>query len=260
MTEITVALLGTPSPALSAYLSERSALSCIRNPEGGEASWGRYDAVFVFSESAFGEVSAETVEGFIGHPHLRVIFGAGEDGALRCLRAEIDVLFSEEECERKFLVSYPDLASLDASPFAAKSCIVQTYLLSEANVTERVRRRERNGEVLYTHTVKRRIDRLTSEELETQIDVSQYQDLLRRADPAKMPIEKTRYCILFHGHYFELDVYPFWSDRAIVELELAERSEEALCFPPQFRLIREVTDDVRYKNVRLAIEVPFDNV
>jgi CYTH domain-containing protein len=179
---------------------------------------------------------------------------------LKRLLREIDVLFSGEECERKFLVSYPDLTSLENSPFANQAHIIQTYLLSDADATERVRRRERNGEVIYTHTVKRRIDRLTSEEQESQIDALQYRALLCRADPSKTPIEKTRYCILHQGHYFELDVYPFWRDRAIVELELSERSDEEICFPPQIRLIREVTDDVRYKNVRLAIEVPFDEI
>ena len=260
MTEFTVALLGTPTPSVSAFLVEQKHLNCIWNPEGGEARWKGYDAVFVFAGRDPDAVSAETVAGFIGHPHLRVIYGETAEDVLKRLLREIDVLFSGEECERKFLVTYPDLASLDASPFAAYARIVQTYLVSEDGATERVRRRERNGEVIYTHTVKRRIDCLTSEEQESQIDALQYRDLLCRADPSKKPIEKTRYCILHQGCYFELDVYPFWRDRAIVELELSERSDEEICFPPQIRLIREVTDDVRYKNVRLAIEVPFDEI
>ena len=218
-----------------------------------------YAAVFVFAETPDG-VIAETVKGYVGHPHLRVICGNTAEAQLCGLRQELRAALGQEECERKFLVTYPDLAALEQSPFAASSRITQTYLLSEDGATERVRARETGGRTVYTHTVKRRIDRLTSEEYEDEIDGAAYRRLLLRADPSRKAVEKVRWCILHGIHYFELDVYPFWKDRAVVELELSEQGTAPIDFPPFFRLIREVTDDVRYKNVRLAREIPMDPV
>ena len=71
------------------------------------------------------------------------------------------------------------------------------------------------------------------------------------ADTKKRQIRKDRYCLTFGNQYFEIDVYPFWSDKAIVELELSDETTEPN-FPPEIRVIREVTDDDSYKNASLA--------
>lgn len=255
------ALLGTPlssSEAIEGVLSPR--VSFVWNPQGGESNWERYEAVFVFASGDPDAVSPETVDGWIGHPHLRVICGDTPDAEFASLALETEAALKSEECERKFLVTYPDLAALDASPFATCVHIVQTYIVSNEKVAERVRYRERNGEVICTHTVKRRIDALTYEEVERVIDLEEYNRYLLKADPSCTPVEKTRYCVLHHGLYFELDLYPFWSDRAIVELELAEKQSGDLPFPDMFRVLKEVTDDFRYKNARLAIEIPYDDL
>lgn len=237
------------------------ALPFLWNPTGGSNTFADFVAVFVFAEGNAYAVPYETVEGWIGHPHLRVIGGETPQEELSVLVREIEAAIGDEECERKFLVTYPDSDALAASPFAASAHIVQTYLLSENGVTERVRRREcGDGGTVYTHTEKRRIDRQTAEEREEIIDRAAYEKLLQRADPDRKPVEKTRWCILHGGNYFELDVYPFWRDRAIAELELSERGEREISFPSFFRVIREVTDDVRYKNARLAKEVPYDPI
>lgn len=253
-----IALLGTPIAPLSS-VADRLApdFAPTVSPVGGEPVWGDYDAVFVFSGA---EITAETVAGWIGHPHLRVIAGGSAEEEARALASECGALLRDVECERKFLIAYPDLAALDRSPFAARTEITQTYLTSESGATERVRSRSRGGETIYTHTVKRRIDALSCEEVERQIDAETYRALLRRSDPARRPVEKTRYCVLAGGLYFELDVYPFWRDRAIVELELSEPSTAPIPFPREFRVLKEVTDDLRYKNVSLAREIPNDPI
>ncbi len=65
------------------------------------------------------------------------------------------------------------------------------------------------------------------------------------------PIRKTRYCLTYGTQYFEIDVYPFWKDQAIAEIELTDENEP-ICFPEQIKVIREVTDDEAYKNASLA--------
>ena len=71
------------------------------------------------------------------------------------------------------------------------------------------------------------------------------------ADPAKRPIRKTRYCLTYANQYFEIDVYPFWQDKATVEIEMSDENAE-IHFPEELKMIREVTDDPSYKNAALA--------
>ena len=51
--------------------------------------------------------------------------------------------------------------------------------------------------------------------------------------------------------YFEIDVYPFWNDKAIAEIELSDENAE-IVFPKQIKVIKEVTDDDSFKNASLA--------
>ena len=54
---------------------------------------------------------------------------------------------------------------------------------------------------------------------------------------------------------FEIDVYPFWTDRAIMEIELDSEEREVM-LPPFIEVIKEVTGDGRYTNAAIAREVP----
>ncbi len=79
----------------------------------------------------------------------------------------------------------------------------------------------------------------------------EYLRLLMEADTSKRQIRKTRYCLTYKNQYFEIDVYPFWNDKAIAEIEL--RNENAkIVFPKQIKVIREVTDDDSFKNASLS--------
>jgi len=71
------------------------------------------------------------------------------------------------------------------------------------------------------------------------------------ADTSKKQIRKTRYCLTYESQYFEIDVYPFWDDKAIIEIELSNENAE-ITFPDYIKVIKEVTDDDRYKNASLA--------
>ena len=56
---------------------------------------------------------------------------------------------------------------------------------------------------------------------------------------------------MYENQYFEIDVYPFWKDKAIVELELSDE-HQPIVFPKELKVIKEVTDDPAYKNAALA--------
>ena len=160
------------------------------------------------------------------------------------------------EIERKFLIRRPAAAWLEAN--CQGSDIIQTYLKTETTGhSDRVRRREGKDGVVYTHTVKRRISDLRREEQEREISEAEYLALLQRADPERRSIEKRRYVLAYEGKEFEIDVYPFWQDRAVMEIELADEAE-AVKLPPEIEIIKEVTQDRRYTNAALAKAIPAD--
>lgn len=154
------------------------------------------------------------------------------------------------EIERKFLIKYPNLRMLDRS--AEATDIVQTYLLCpEKGSSERVRKRGADGEYIYTHTMKTRISDMRRVEIENEISEREYNEYLRFADPKRRSIYKTRYCLKYKNQLFEIDIYPFWSDRAVMEIELEDESQR-ISFPEMIEVIKEITGDGRYTNKALA--------
>ncbi len=152
------------------------------------------------------------------------------------------------EIERKFLIEYPDASVLSG---CKRADIVQTYLCSPSDEEIRVRARTEGESTVYFKTVKKKLGGFCREELENEISESDYLELLKCSDPTRRPIEKTRYCLVYRDQCFEIDVYPFWTDKAIMEIEL-ESEEQGISFPDGIRIIEEVTCDERYKNSSLA--------
>ncbi|MBO7341711.1 MAG: hypothetical protein J6U87_03415, partial [Clostridia bacterium] len=107
----------------------------------------------------------------------------------------------------------------------------------------------------YIETRKCRVSDLRATEEERELSAADSDALLALADPALRPICKTRYAIPYAGHTVEVDLYDFWQDRATAEVELADEGER-VALPPYLHVIREVSDDKRYKNVNLARELP----
>ena len=236
----------------------------------------RYDAVFhlvtaakgaeEFYTTANNEARTETVEqatvlddklisAWTGHPHLRIIDNMTEfEGKMKRLIAEISAFLGEPEpleIERKFLIEYPDVAQLEFNPNCQRIEIIQTYLRSDSDEEVRVRQRGMDGHYIYFQTTKRKISALKRIEVEKRLSKEEYLTLLMEADTTKRQIRKTRYCLTYEGQYFEIDVYPFWQDKAILEIELAD-GEQTVRFPSWIRVIKEVTEDENYKNASLA--------
>ena len=159
------------------------------------------------------------------------------------------------EIERKFLIEYPDIELLKELSKGNFSDISQTYLVGEKGTSERVRARTRDGVTVYTHNTKIKLSAMKRIELEDEVSKEEYEELIKRADPKCRTIEKVRYCVEFDGFEFEIDVFPFWSDKAFMEVEMP--SEDTMVNLPDFvKIIREVTDDNRYTNHALAIKLP----
>ena len=158
------------------------------------------------------------------------------------------------EIERKYIISLPSEEQLAAVPGARRTDIVQTYLfVPENGARRRVRKRgtEQSGWV-YTYTEKTDIAPGERIETEREIDAAEYDWLLAEASPDRPPIIKSRYVFVYEGQEFELDVYPFSSELAVLEIEL-DRIDREVKLPPFLNVLRDVTGDKRYENSQLAL-------
>ena len=198
------------------------------------------------------------IAAWTGHRHLRIIDNSTDfEEKLKKLINEIILFLGEPdpvELERKYLIEYPDLKELEANPLCRKVEIEQTYLLAPEGEEYRVRRRGENGHYTYFETVKSVENGVKRIQIERRLDKADYLDLMKEADPARHTIKKTRYFLAYEKQYFEIDIYPFWDHQAIVEIELSDENQEVI-FPPQLKVIREVTDEAEYRNSYLALNL-----
>lgn len=195
------------------------------------------------------------IAAWTGHPHFRVIDNSTDfEDKMRRLIVEISAFLGEPEpyeIERKFLIEYPDIKWLESIPNCRRVEIIQTYLNAPKGDEIRVRQRGENGSYIYFQTIKRKISDLKRVEIERRLSENEYLRLLMDADTTKRQIRKTRYCLTYENQYFEIDVYPFWQDKAIAEIELSDENAK-IVFPWQIKVIKEVTEDENYKNAALA--------
>lgn len=159
------------------------------------------------------------------------------------------------EIERKFLIRIPDVAILEKQPLYMKIDMEQAYLRDMGRTSGmRIRKSTLNGKTSYKKTYKKSITHITRIEIEDDISEQGWKDLMFEIDPDSSPITKTRHCFMYNGQFFELDIYPFWNDRATLELELKDE-EQTIDFPPFIEIIKEVTEDKRYSNRSLSFKI-----
>ena len=195
------------------------------------------------------------ISAWTGHPHLRVIDNTSSfEDKMKKLIAEFASFLGEPEpyeIERKYLIEYPDIKWLESNPSCQRVEIIQTYLNSTSGEEIRVRQRGIDGNYIYFQTIKRKVSDVKRIEIERRLSQAEYLKLLMEADTTKRQIRKTRYCLTYENQYFEIDVYPFWNDKAVAEIELSDENAE-IVFPKQIKVIKEVTDDDSFKNASLA--------
>ncbi len=200
-------------------------------------------------------VDEQLMKAWTRHPHLRVIDNSTDFyEKMKKLIAEIRSFLGESapyKIKRKFLIEYPDVQTLESLPDCRKVEITQTYLYSKNKDEMRIRQRGENGSYIYYKTQRHYITGMKYIEIEENLSRGEYLQLLTDADPSMHQIRKTRYCLTHEDQYFEIDVYPFWSDKAIAEIELRDENEE-IRFPKQMKIFKEVTDDENYKIASLA--------
>lgn len=204
----------------------------------------------------------KTLNSWIGHPHLRVFDNSTDfEGKIKRVVDEVFALLGEPlptEIERKFLIKKPTAEQIESLGCISTTNIIQTYLKKNCNVAERrVRQRgdKENGFSFY-YTEKTDVAPGVRIENERRISKDEYLQLLTEADTFLHQISKTRHCFVYNKRYFEMDIYPFSDEYAILEIELNDINE-AIDFPP-LSIVKEVTDDHKYRNFNLAKTMNLD--
>ena len=194
------------------------------------------------------------MQAWAGHPHLRVIDNNPSfEEKMKNLIKEISAFIGAQgpyEIEKKFLIEMPNLKKI--KQYASKKVeIIQTYLSDPNGDEVRIRQRGEGNHFVYTLTKKKKVSDGERIETEKRISKEEYLSLLINADIERGQIRKTRHCFVYNNQYFELDIYPFWSDRAILEIELNAK-EDQYELPDFIKVIEEVTNNEKYSNYSLA--------
>ena len=195
------------------------------------------------------------ISAWTGHPHLRIIGNnTGFEGKMQRLLSEIASFLGEpqpHEIRRKYLIEYPDIAGLESMPNCSRVEIIQTYLRSADNTQTRIRQRGAGRQYIYSKTETRIIPGSNPIETESRLSQDEYLHLLMQADTSMRQLRKTRYCLTYENQYFEIDIYPFWHDKAILEIAVCSEND-IICLPQFFHVIRDITGDPSYSSRSLS--------
>lgn len=241
----------TPEQVMAGYDAVLHLVSCAKGAEfaynfGNEA---RYEPIEVAREK-----DDNILRAWRPHPNLHVIDNSAdfEDKINRGIRAVYEIIGQAAPAQswHKYLIAMPDLKALEQAYQIEGVDMMQTYLQqTNPQVTRRIRQQKNGEEYLYFYTEKRATDS-GQWETEKPIAEKQYIRYLMEGDTSLHAVHKTKYRFRFDGTAFEIDVYPFCAERAVMRAALPDG--QALRLPPQIELLREVTDDPAYKNSQLA--------
>lgn len=260
-----------------AYVGSKSFNKILKNLKLNESQlMNRYDAVIHLKTAADGAeefysnennparyetaeqarlIDNEILNVWTGHSKLKIISNDGGfskkiDDVLNniCLILGIP---KPLEIERKFLIEMPNLIQLETKYNAKHYKINQDYLQTKRNIERRVRKISKPDGKIYYYTEKKKINNISRFETERKITESEYNTFLQFKDKKLRTITKERYYFVYNNQYFELDVYPEFKDKAILELELSYENQK-ISFPNFIKVIEEVTNNQNYKNYNLA--------
>jgi len=238
---------------------------------------GRYDLVIHLVTSAKGKEEAygyatnsaryETVDqarlmddlalqAWQSHPN-RVVIGNETDFEVK-MRKAIQAVFnylgdgSSSEQFKKYLVEVDEqiLSKVKAEADYSTVHILQNYLISTSGMERRIRKRDRNGSILYYYSEASVIS--TNERIKTDRILSerQYYEYMQDVDKSLNDIDKIRHSFIYDNHFFKLDIFDFDTTKGLLSVQLPEDSEVKL--PDYFKVVKEVTNNNAYKNYYLA--------
>ncbi len=242
----------TEAELLSGYNAVIHMVSCSKGAEfaydyGNEA---RYETV----EQAR-EMDDRTLKAWQNHPNLYVIDNS-TDFEKKINRA-VNLIYrivgqpAPEFAKRKYLIEKPDADVLLRKYNAVAIDMTQTYLTPNDDKCERRVRKQNSGNgIMYFYTEKRINDDAEKLITERAITKREYSSYVLGRDTGLEPVEKTKYRFIYKDRRFEVDVYPFSNDKAVLFAYAPEDADIAI--PEEFKIIEDVTGVKEYKNKILA--------
>lgn len=195
------------------------------------------------------------IEAWKGHRHYKIIGNEGTfDDKIKHLIDEIGKYLGEpisfDNKKKKYLIKYPDIQTLEKMDNVEKIEMYQTYLNCTDDEKIQICKRGLNGDYVYYQT-RVRIQNGQLLQVEKRLTKNDYEEKLLNADPTRKQIYRTRYCFVENNDFIEIDVYPFWNDKAILNIELNSKNED-INLPSFVEVIEDITNNNAYLNSELA--------
>ena len=195
----------------------------------------------------------KVIEAWSGHSNFRIIdaYPYFEDKMMKLINEISYVLHEEDKAyvEKKYLISMPDVDQLMKNKQCRKVHVKQHYIIDETRQEKEkiVLRRENNKNFYYKVVKKNKVKYSNS------ITADKYINKLEDETKKFYHIHKDRYYYIFDSRCIKIDVFPFWKDKAILEVDILN-DRENIKFPKFVNIIEDVTDNEAYKNYYLAEE------
>lgn len=203
------------------------------------------------------EMDDMALKAWENHPN-RVIIGNETDFEVKMINAVQSVFEylgegAPVEKFHKYLIEVDDelLERLKKEDNYSTSHIVQHYLTGDGTHERRIRRRERNGDVMFVYSESNYISGNERIKVDRVLTERQYKDYGFQIDPDLNVTDKMRYSFINDDSFYKLDVYDFDQTKGILSTETRTDETEAKV-PEYVRVIKDVTGDKNYKNYYLA--------
>lgn len=190
------------------------------------------------------------------HPN-RVVIGNETDFEVKmrkAIQAVFEYLGDEKPVEKfyKYLVEVDEdmLNKIKVEQAYSNFHIEQYYLTSTNGIERRIRRRIRNGNELFSYSEAKYLS--TNERIKSDKVLSsrQYYDYKAETDPNLKPINKERHSFINDNMFYKLDIFDFDQSKGLLSAQVGEG--ENIVLPPYIKVIKDVTNEVAYKNYYLA--------
>lgn len=241
----------TESSILANYDMVLHLVTCAK---GAEFAYNLGNAARTESLEYAREMDDRTLRAWSAHPNLKIIDNSANFGE-KINRALQEIYRAVGEPEpmpkkHKYLIDMPDMDTLATKYNAATLDMMQTFLReTNPNVERRIRQQRNGADYLYFYTEKHLMPDGTKWDTEKPISQKTYIQYLMEGEPGLHAVHKTKYRFTYASQRFEIDVYPFSNDKAIM-FRYSGTDEAEL--PPEIHVLREVTGDLEYKNKQLA--------
>ena len=131
------------------------------------------------------------------------------------------------------------------------SHIIQHYLKPDNGHERRIRMRETGDTVMYSYSDANYLstnERIKKDRVLTQ---REYNEFLSQIDKNLNVLDKMRYSFIENGNFYKVEVFDFDKTKGILSVDVPLDGRE-IKIPEYIKVIKDITDDVSYKNYYLA--------